>query len=97
MIQEPPPHLTVLGAGPCGLYAAHTALELGAEVTLLEKESYPGGLAAGHLCGGNWYDLGVHMLHAFDQEIFDTCAKAMGDERIEVPLKSHIKWLFLWH
>ena len=57
-----------------------------------EKQSQPGGLAAGHQRGGNWYDLGVHMLHAFDEEVFATCARAMGEERIEVPLKSHIKW-----
>ena len=86
------PHLTILGAGPCGLYAAHTALELGAQVSVWEKQSQPGGLAAGHQRGGNWYDLGVHMLHAFDEEVFATCARAMGEERIEVPLKSHIKW-----
>jgi len=85
-------HLTILGGGPCGLYAAHTALELGADVSLFEKESQFGGLAAGHHLGGNWFDLGVHMLHAFDQEIFQTCADAMGSERTEVPLKSHIKW-----
>lgn len=86
------PTCTILGGGPCGLYATHTALSLGAEVTLFEKEKQLGGLAAGSLCGENWYDLGVHMLHAFDQEIFKTCAEAMGSERIEVPLKSHIKW-----
>ena len=65
---------------------------MGAEVDLYEKESTFGGLAAGHHHGGNWYDLGVHMLHAFDQEIFQTCQQAMGAERLEVPLKSHIKW-----
>lgn len=86
------PHLVTLGGGPCGLYGAHTALELGAQVTLLEKESAFGGLAAGHKLDGNWFDLGVHMLHAYDGEIFETCAEAMGPERIEVPLKSHIKW-----
>ena len=32
------------------------------------------------------------MLHAFDQEVFEHCAKVMGAERIEVPLKAHIKW-----
>jgi len=83
---------TIYGSGPCGLYAAHQALELGAEVTLFEKESYFGGLAAGHKRGENWYDIGVHMLHAFDQEIFETCSEAMGSERIEVPLKAHIRW-----
>ncbi len=85
-------HLVVLGAGPCGLYAALTALKKGLRVTLVEKENAPGGLAAGHKRGGNFYDLGVHMLHAFDQEIFQDCAEAMGEKRIEVPLKAHIKW-----
>lgn len=88
--------LTILGGGPCGLYAAHTALQLGAAVDLLEKEEHFGGLAAGHRLGPagqeNWFDLGVHMLHAFDKEIFETCRQAMGNERLEVPLKSHIKW-----
>lgn len=92
MTSSSTPHLTILGSGPCGLYGAHTALDLGATVTLWEKEAQPGGLAAGHQRGGNWYDLGVHMLHAFDQDVYKTCAEAMGGERIEVPLKSHIKW-----
>lgn len=84
--------LYILGGGVCGLYAAHTALQAGADVTLLEKGAGFGGLAAGHLHDDNWYDLGVHMLHAFDEEVFATCRAAMGPERIEVPLKSHIKW-----
>ncbi|NWK57276.1 FAD-dependent oxidoreductase [Verrucomicrobiaceae bacterium N1E253] len=84
--------VVVLGAGVCGLYAALTLLRRGYQVTVIEKESVPGGLAAGHQRAGNHYDLGVHMLHAFDQEIFDDCAAAMGDERIEVPLDARIKW-----
>ncbi|MGJ8725407.1 MAG: FAD-dependent oxidoreductase [Roseibacillus sp.] len=87
-----PPKITILGGGVCGLYAAHQALSLGAEVTLFEKAPTYGGLAAGHQFDGNWFDLGVHMLHAFDEEIFATCKNAMGSERIEVPLKSHIRW-----
>lgn len=82
----------VLGGGPAGLFAALRAVQLGAEVTLFEKESILGGLAAGHRRGGNWYDLGVHMLHAFDPAVLAHCASAMGDERIEVPLDARIKW-----
>ena len=82
----------ILGGGVCGLYAGHTALKAGQKVTLFEKGKTFGGLASGHHHQENWYDLGVHMLHAFDQEIFEDCKKAMGSERIEVPLKSHIKW-----
>ncbi|MBT8037298.1 MAG: FAD-dependent oxidoreductase [Verrucomicrobiae bacterium] len=84
--------VTILGGGVCGLYAAHTACRLGAHVQLVEKGKSLGGLAAGHRLGENWYDLGVHMLHAFDAEIFQDCAEVMGEERIEVPLKSHIQW-----
>lgn len=61
-------------------------------MTLYEKENRFGGLAAGHERDGNWFDLGVHMLHAFDEDVFKTCSQTMGAERIEVPLKSHIKW-----
>lgn len=43
----------------------------GLRVTVLEKEEMVGGLAAGHLRAGNYYDLGVHHLHAFDQAIFE--------------------------
>lgn len=85
-------HIIVLGGGVCGLYAAITLLREGYPVTILEKEAQPGGLAAGHLRAGNYYDLGVHMLHAFDQEIFEDCATMMGDARIEVPLDARIKW-----
>ena len=87
------PSLHVLGAGLCGLYGALEAQKQERGVFLYEKSINTGGLAAGHRLGDNWYDLGVHMLHAFDQEIFENCAEAMSDERIEVPLKAHIKWL----
>ena len=85
--------LHVLGGGVCGLYGALTAQKKGGAVTVYEKEVRVGGLASGHQLGENWYDLGVHMLHAFDEEVFETCADAMGEERIEVPLKANIKWL----
>ena len=82
----------VLGGGPCGLYAALTLAKAGRKVTLIEKEEAPGGLARGHKRGENYYDLGVHMLHAFDKGVFETIKGIMGDERIEVPLNAKIKW-----
>lgn len=85
-------HLIIAGAGPCGLYGAITALRAGWQVTVLEKEACVGGLAASRQRGGNNYDLGVHMLHEFDKEVFETCAEALGDARIEVPLDARIKW-----
>jgi len=87
-----PPHITILGAGVCGLYAALTALRKGAQVTVIEKNSHPGGLAAGFKRRQNHFDQGVHMLHAFDQEIYDDIAQLMGEERIPVTLDARILW-----
>ncbi|MEP2776135.1 MAG: FAD-dependent oxidoreductase [Luteolibacter sp.] len=88
----PPPHITILGAGVCGLYAALTALRKGAQVTVIEKASQPGGLAAGFKRGKNHFDQGVHMLHAFDQEIYEDIARLMAEERIPVALDARIQW-----
>ena len=87
-----PAGTVVLGGGPCGLYAALTLARAGHKVTLIEKEPVLGGLARGHQRGANFYDLGVHMLHAFDPEVFETIKEIMGAERIEVPLNAKIKW-----
>ena len=84
--------IVILGAGPCGLYAALTLAKAGRKVTLLEKEEVTGGLARGYRRGENFYDLGCHMLHAFDKEVFETVSEIMGDERIEVQLNATIKW-----
>lgn len=84
--------IVVLGAGPCGLYAARTLSRQGYHVTVLEKGERPGGLATSMRYNENWYDLGVHMFHAFDKEIFEDVKVMMGDERIEVDLNARIKW-----
>lgn len=83
----------ILGGGPTGLYAARVLAAEGVDVTLLEKEERPGGLATSFRRGENWYDLGVHMLHEFDREIFhDIRDNVMGDERIAVQLDAKIRW-----
>lgn len=85
-------HLVILGAGVCGLYAALTALGQGLQVTIIESKSQVGGLATGHQRGENYYDMGVHMLHAFDKKVFEDMSTIMGDQRIEVPLDARIRW-----
>lgn len=84
-------HVAVLGAGPCGLYAARVLTQHNIQVTVIDKGDRPGGLATSQPFGNNWYDTGVHMLHAFDQEIFEDIKQLMGEERIEVELNAIIK------
>ncbi len=84
--------IVILGGGPCGLYAARVLSHNGYSVTVLDKGERPGGLATGMHCNKNWYDFGVHMLHAFDQEIFADVKELMGAERIEADLNAYIKW-----
>lgn len=87
-----PPHVVVLGAGVCGLYAARVLSRAGLRVTLLEREAVVGGLAAGHERGGNFYDLGVHHLHAFDREIFEDIRGLMGERLVPVPKRALIRY-----
>jgi protoporphyrinogen oxidase len=89
---ESHPRVLIIGSGVCGLYAGLTLARAGADVTLLEKEPRIGGLAAGFKFGENFYDFGVHMLHAFNREIFEDCASMMGKERIETALDARIRW-----
>lgn len=85
------PHIVILGGGPCGLYAARVLSQNNFAVTVLDKGERPGGLATSMRFGENWYDTGVHMLHAFDQAIFQDIKTLMGEERIEVELNAIIK------
>ncbi len=88
----PRPKVVIIGGGPTGLYAGRTLVEQEVEVILLEKESVPGGLATSHRKQGNFYDMGVHMLHEFDKEIFEDMKGIMGEERLPVQLDAKIRW-----
>jgi protoporphyrinogen oxidase len=84
--------VVILGGGVCGLYAARVLSGRGMPVTVVEKEEVFGGLALSRQYGNNFYDQGVHMLHAYDKEIFEDCKEMMGRERVEVNLDARIRW-----
>jgi protoporphyrinogen oxidase len=92
------PHLptqtrvAILGGGPCGLYAARVLSRAGIPVVVLDKGARPGGLATSHQRGANWYDMGCHMLHEFDHEIYQDMMSLMGDESVPVQLDAKIRW-----
>ncbi len=86
------PHVVVLGAGMCGLYAARKLAAAGIRVTVIEQSDRPGGLAASMQREGNFFDLGVKHLHAHDKEIFDDIESIMGPKLLPVPLRALIKF-----
>ena len=59
-------NVIILGAGPAGLHLASRLLErndLKLNVTVIEKEDSPGGIAASFQEEGIWLDYGSHRLH----------------------------------
>ncbi|KAA3605433.1 MAG: FAD-dependent oxidoreductase [Planctomycetota bacterium] len=82
----------VLGAGVCGLYAAHTLAKNGLTPLVLEKEEVVGGLAAGRRQGENYYDFGVHHLHAHDREIFEELQSLLGPRLQSVEKSALIRY-----
>jgi protoporphyrinogen oxidase len=82
----------VLGAGVAGLYAGRVLSRAGANVAILERDTVVGGLAAGREIDGNFYDFGVHHLHAFDQEIFDDIRALMGERLVPVPKVAKVRY-----
>lgn len=93
----PPPELrsvAVLGAGVCGLAAAWQLLQSrpGLEVTLIESESRPGGLARSLSFDGLKTDLGPHRIHTELGEAMEFIRDLAGPELIEVRRSSRM-WL----
>lgn len=71
----------MLGAGPAGLYAALQLARRGIPVTVLERESEPGGLTAGTEIAGMPVDYGSHRLHvSIDGDILADLRSILGDD-----------------
>lgn len=87
-----PEHVVVVGAGVAGLYGARVLSRAGVLVTVLERESEVGGLAAGHEIEGNYYDLGVHHLHEFDRPIFEDLQGLMAERMVAVQKSAKIRY-----
>jgi protoporphyrinogen oxidase len=67
--------VAVLGGGLAGLGCAYELARSGVDVTVLEREPYPGGMASSFTVpvdGEHWtYDLGPHRFHTADAELLE--------------------------
>ena len=70
---------TILGAGLTGLSAGHNLSKHGRSVSLLEKESYVGGLAASFQRDGYTFDLGPHRFHTRNKRVQAQIEELLGD------------------
>ncbi len=84
----------ILGGGVCGLAAAYQLLQKrpGLQVTVLESEDYPGGLARTLTFSGLRTDLGPHRIHTELAGILDFLRDLVGEDIVEVCRSSRM-WL----
>lgn len=76
------PRVLVLGGGLAGLSCAYELVRGGAEVTVLEREEHPGGMASSFTIeadGEQWsYDYGPHRFHTHDPGLVEHVREILG-------------------
>lgn len=82
--------VVVLGAGVAGLACAYELAKAGYEITVIEKNSFVGGLASTLKKDGFRFDTGPHRWYAKNDEVNNWMLKLMGDEIIKVPRLTRI-------
>ncbi len=80
----------ILGAGVAGLASAYELSKAGHEVTVVEKNSFVGGLASTLKKGDFRFDTGPHRWYAKNDEVNNWMLKLLGDEIIKVPRLTRI-------
>lgn len=88
----------ILGAGPTGLGALNRLKELGEDsVIVLEKNSYPGGLASSFKDeNGFTWDIGGHVAFSHYKYYDDLLQSLLGDEILEHERESWVRALKTW-
>ena len=85
-----PGHVVILGAGPAGLAAGHELTINGAKVTVLERNSYVGGLCRTVKYKGYKFDLGGHRWFTKNEDLNTWFRRLMRDEIVMVDRVSRI-------
>lgn len=74
-----PKNIVIIGAGPAGLTAAYHILknDKNANVTVLEKQDFVGGISGSKEFNGNIIDFGPHRYHSKSKAVNDFWAEIM--------------------
>lgn len=88
-------HVVVIGAGPTGLIAAHTLIEAGIDVTLLERRSAVGGLGGTTSFQGRAgtyrFDFGGHRFITHNRALLNLVGSLVGDDLLFAERRSVIR------
>lgn len=88
--------VVILGAGPAGLMAAWELVEAGYSVTIVEKESYAGGMCATQTFTGKQgeyrFDFGGHRFITKNPKLLKFVDELMGEELLFAQRKSVIRY-----
>jgi protoporphyrinogen oxidase len=84
--------IVIVGGGVAGLTLAErlTASGKGADVTVLEREQSPGGLARTFERDGFLFDIGPHRFHTSDPVVNDYLLEILGDEHVTISRSSNV-------
>lgn len=84
--------VVIVGAGIAGLTLAERMSAEGGDVdiTVLERESHPGGLARTFQKDGFLFDIGPHRFHTSDPDVSDYILGILGDDHITITRRSNV-------
>ncbi|MGB7270040.1 MAG: FAD-dependent oxidoreductase, partial [Albidovulum sp.] len=87
------PKVTVLGAGPAGIAAAHALSKIGkADVEVLERAPRAGGNSTSFQIEGIWCDYGSHRFHPVaDPSVIADVKELLGDDLLLQPRHGRIR------
>lgn len=85
-----PKHVVILGAGPAGLAVGHELSANGVKVTVLERNSYVGGLCRTVKHDGYKFDLGGHRWFTKNEDLNNWFRRLMAGEIVMVERISRI-------
>jgi protoporphyrinogen oxidase len=92
------PGSIVVGAGVAGLTLAERLCASGrGPVTVLERESAPGGLARTFDLDGFLFDIGPHRFHTVDRSVLDYIGLVLGPEQTSIPRASSVYLMGRYH
>lgn len=87
------PRVTILGAGPAGIAAAHALTKAGkARVEVLERAPRAGGNSTSFQIEGIWCDYGSHRFHPVaDPSVIADVKALLGDDLLLQPRHGRIR------